>query len=243
MVDIRKELRKELTNLTYREIDVSLESLFPRLNRQNAEIIARQYDGGNKHQTVLNLASGLLDGGYGLILDKNGFWDEQYPTFSGHCHQITPVLGLMLKSLDFDVSYLECFRVRDHFMQTGRVEQVPPIEESNEKTRDEFCGIGRIPYCCLEVVIDGQPFYISGKHIKVDESKNVEALLTPECYREFVGVFPHQRDNSKSGIYLRTLTPKGNPDDVDFSSEVVWMKQTREPSPELFKAFLRMKLH
>ena len=237
------DLKKELLNFQYREISLPLENIFPRLDRRE---IAREFAHLKKdsaHETVLNVARELWNGGYNKILERSGFYEEHYASFSGHCHQCTPALGVVLQSLGFEnVSYLECFRIREHFPKTGLIEQVPPSEEQNNAMKEEFCSIKRIPYCCLEIKIDDEFYYLTGKHVKPKGEETV-ALLSAVCYRDFVGVFRHQLDPSKSGIYLRTIQPLENPTRTDFSKRVVWTKQTeRDSTPEYFATFLRMKL-
>jgi hypothetical protein len=231
-------LQKELLDFQYRELSVPLRDLFPNLQTSAVPFASV----GNPHQTILNVIRDLWTGGYDSFLQKNGFWENQYSSFSGHCHQCTPILGAALKSLGFEISYLECMRVREHVAESGVIEKVPPTEEPDPKRIDEFCSINRIPYCCLEVMIDGEPHYITGKHIK-PERDGFTALLAPVCYRDFTGVFRHQEAYTKSGIYLRPVLPKRNPDGRDFTRQIIWTKQTaRDPAPECFATFLRMKL-
>jgi len=229
-------LIKELKNHSYRKLDVNLKDIFPRLKIENIQNLFSGLPTSNLHQTILYVTTYMHNYSYSSILSKYGFHDQEHPKFSGHCHQITPALGLILKILDFDVSYLECYRIREHFPDTGIIEKVPPQEEPNPEVKEEFCRIDRIPYCCLEVLIDKKPYYISGKHIKEIGHKTL-ALLKPDCYIPFTGVFPHQDDPTKSGIYLRTFNVKRNP------NQIVWTKQTsKDHSPEFFATFLRMKL-
>lgn len=233
----------EFREFRYREINTPLAQLFPRLNTQKIGQILGHLKSENPHQTIFNVARELWNGGYDQILKDNGFWDTKYSTFSGHCHQCTPVLGLALRVLGFaDVSYLECYRIREHFLQTGMIEQVPPQEEPNPEMKEEFCGIGRIPYCCLEVRVGNELFYLTGKHLRPDGEKT-ESLLSTVCYRSMTGVFAHPDDPTKSGIYLHKIIPTVNPSGIDFTRRIVWMKQTkRDPAPEYFATFLRMKL-
>ena len=233
----------EFRNFSYREIKVNLEQIFPNLNRKAIEKQFSKFKSQNQHETILNVTTELWNKEYENILDEQGFHDQEYSVFSGHCHQCTPALGLALKSLNFKVSYLECFRIREHFPQTGLIEQVPPEEESNLETIDEFCSIGRIPYCCLEVIINNKSYYLTGKHLKSIEGKP-QALLEPICYSSSDNsIFMHQKDSKKSGIYLETVIPEKNPDNINFSRRIVWMKQTfKDPSPEYFATFLRMEL-
>ncbi len=237
------DLSKELLNFSYREIDVSFNEIFPRLNKGKVVQQSRRFAWKDSHQTVYTAARGLWlrDFGYETILEENGFWDTRYPQFSGHCHQCTPTLGLVLDSLDFNVSYLECQRIDNRFIETGIMEKVPPEQEPNPVMGGEFCCIGRIPYCCLEVRIGTQLFYLTGKHLK-PQGYGAVALLNPQCYRDHVGFFPHQDDKHKSGIYLEPVTPH-NPQNLDFRRQIVWKKQTvRDPEPELFATYLRMNL-
>ncbi len=245
MVAQELDILTELQNFTYRTLPVRLETLFPDLQGQLRETPQRfaQLRGPTAHETIFLAASHLAKSGYAEILNEYGFWDELYQAFTGHCHQSTPALGLVLKALGFqNVTYLEGYRIREHFPQTGTIEQVPPSEEPDPAKRDEFKALGRIPYCCLEVKIAGKPFYLSAKHLR-SVGDEVEALLTPVCYRDFVGVLYHQDDSTKSGIYLQRVFPPRNPDG-QFSHQVVWRKQTaKDPQPELFATFLRMPLH
>jgi len=235
-------VKQELMNFSYRELNVNWKDLFPRINFDLVRTDFTRFQNSNPHQTIFDVAKELWDGKYESVLKENGFWDTDYPTFGGHCHQCTPVLGLALSSLGFEVAYLECQRIESDFESSGLINKVDPRNESNDAMRDQFCKIGRIPYCCLEVTIDGEKFYLTGKHLK-PEGKRAKALLSPSCYIDFVGTFAHQADASKSGIYLRTVRPKVNPHNVDFSKQVVWTKQTeRDLEPEYFATFLRMNL-
>lgn len=231
-------LAKELLDLKYREIRVRLEELFPRFNLLAARKQFIGFADANPHQTILNVAMSLSRGGYEQVLREQGFYDTKYPTFSGHCHQCSPALGLALRSLGFNgVSYLECFRTDEQAFASGRIVMVNPQQEPNPDRRQEFCGIGRIPYCCLEIKIDGEAFHATGKHIESDEKGKPKALLTPNCYTSMTGVFAHQDDPTKSGIYLDALANPDNP------GQIIWKKQTaKDPAPELFATYLRMQL-
>ena len=78
--------------------------------------------------------------------------------------------------------------------------------------------------------------------MKVENGRLI-AWLTPASYRPMVGVFSHQKNPTKSGIYLENVTPQQNPEGIDFNTRIVWMKQTpKDPSPELFATYLRMRL-
>lgn len=227
------DLHKELMNFNYRKADVPVSVLFPNIDLSKVKSDFSYLKSDNPHETVFRVSRELWNGGYDKFMADYGFWDAVYKDFSGHCHQCSPVLGVVLKALDFDVSFLECYRIRTSYLQDGKIVQVPPSEEPNPEVREEFCGINRIPYCCLEVLIEGEPYYVTGKHLKPKEDGAV-SLLSPVCYRDFVGVFKHQSDQSKSGIYLQPVSD---------GERVVWMKQTeRDPEPELFAAFFRMRL-
>lgn len=227
------DINKELMDFSYREVVIPLTELFPRLNEESLRNDFLTFKSENPHETIYAIARALWNGQYASFLSEHGFWDEKYKEFSGHCHQCTPILGAVLKVLGFEVSYLECFRIRESFLEDGSIVQVPPDEEPNPDVREEFCEIKRIPYCCLEVMIEGKPYYLTGKHLK-PQSDGAVALLTPVCYQDFVVIFHHQDDESKSGIYLRPLSQ---------GKRVVWVKQTfKDPVPELFATFLRMKL-
>lgn len=235
-------LLKELQNHSYREININLKDIFPRLKIEHIQRLFSGLPTSNLHQTILYVTTYMHQYGYSSVLSKYGFHDQEYPKFSGHCHQITPSLGLILKVLGFDVSYIECYRVREHFQETGIFEKVSPEEEQNPEVKEEFCRIKRIPYCCLEVLIDKESYYLNGKHIAVKDDRTI-ALLKPDCYIPLTGVFPHQDDPTKSGIYLKTITPKKNPNKINSSKQIVWQKQTyKDTSPEFFATFLRMKL-
>lgn len=236
-------LKKELTDFNYREVEVDLKSLFPRLDIVDVSNRFKHLESDNPHETILAVIKDLWNGGYDYVLENHGFWDKGYSKFSGHCHQCTPILGLVLRALGFeDVSYLECYRIYEHFIRTGDLEQVPPEEEPNPEMIGGFKKINRIPYCCLEVSIAGKSYYISGKHVKPKEEKML-ALLTPGCYEDFSCIMPHQEDKNKSGIYLKVVIPHNNPGNKNFYRQVVWNKQTfKDVGPEYFAAFLRMKL-
>ena len=245
------DINQELRDLRFRELSVSLETLFPRLDREGVlhRFAYLRDDNDDSHATLFDVANVLGDNGnkeYAELLERNGFHDAAFQRFSGHCHQFTPALGLVLKTLGFDVSYLEGYRVESSVTE-GRIVQVNPELEPNPDNRQEFCGIGRIPYCCLEVVIDGEPFHVSPKHLAF-EGTTTKALLTPACYRPHIGLMRHQDTPAKSGIYLQTFAPRVNPDRVDFKERVVWMKQKlpekgKEPETlEFFATYLRMKL-
>lgn len=240
---MNKTIFAELKDHSFRETSIPVEKLFPTLNKVAVYRATHAWKHTNPHETVFNTAREMWNGGYEKILNENGFWDTKYSSFSGHCHQCTPELGLVLRSLGFEnVSYLECYRIREHFPETGKIEMVPPQEEPNPIMKEEFCGIGRIPYCCLEVEIDGEKFYLTGKHLK-PEGEKTNALLSPVCYHSMIGVFAHPQDETKSGIYLQPVTPKQNPENIDFAKRIVWKKQTsRDPEPEYFATYLRMKL-
>lgn len=236
-------ISRELLDHKYRELKVSFEDLFPKLDRKVVEKRFARLWQADPHATVFAAARELWEGGYESLLSEYGFFDKKDLVFEGHCHQATPALGLVLKVLGFEkLAYLECFRIRDHFPETGIIEKVPPEEEPDSVMRPEFCGIRRIPYCCLEVFVDSKPYYVSGKHVR-PQGTVTNALLSPVCYEDFVGVLAHQEDGRKSGMYLQSVVPKRNPGGIDFSRRVVWMKQTRkDPAPEYFATFLRMEL-
>lgn len=215
-----------LEDFNYRKEEIKVSEIFPKFD---LKVLKEKFPKrvGDPHQNIFDLCLEMWDGGYDFILDNFGFYQKEYATFSGHCHQITPALGMVLKSWGLKVAYLECLRVYPDIL-----EQVPPELEPNPDMKEEFCSIGRIPYCCLEVDIEGEKFYLTGKHLKRIDGEP-KALLTPVCYRDFVGVFPHQDDSKKSGIYLDPVQ------DEPF----VWKKQTeRDPEPEYFKTFLYMDL-
>lgn len=246
------DLEKEFLNITYHELTLNWNDIFPQVN---ADVVQNEFAHlicENDHDTVFNVAKELWNGGYEWIFKNCGFWDPAFGVFSGHCHQCTPALGLVLHVFGFSVSYLECHRIRAHVIETGILEQVPPKEETDPAMLKEFCAINRIPYCCLEVIIDNRTFFITGKHLKPETNfpnktgittsgKNAKALLMPVCYSDLTGVFCHQDDSLKSGIYLQQVIPKQNPNNIDWNKQVVWMKQTpKDLSPEFFVTFLRM---
>lgn len=237
------DVSKELLNHSYRVEHIMFEDLFPYVERDTIMIELASLKKADPHETILNIACEMWNGKYNDLLGKYGFFDKHDPTFTGHCHQCTPALALVLFCLGFiDVAYLECYRIREHFPETGKIEKVPPEEEPNPEMVKEFCNIGRIPYCCLEVKVNGVPYYISAKHIKKQDGTPT-ALLTEECYADFSGVMKHQKDQSKSGIYLKNVIPKNNPENINFNERIVWMKQTfKDPQPEYFATFLRMEI-
>lgn len=238
------DLSKEILDLNYREVTVSPSDLFKDISLTDLAEQWKHLKDRDEHRTILNVALAMWGNqGYSNLLDKHAFWEKGSEKFTGHCHQCTPALGVVLRALGFrDISYLECFRIREDFPKTGKIEMVPPSEETDDKNRPAFIEAGRIPYCCLEVVINHQPFYFSGKHIKPKADGSPEALLTPVCYRDDIGVFKHQDDKRKSGIYLAPVIPK-HPEKRRF----VWRKQTYQNAadgfePELFATYLRMKI-
>lgn len=235
------DLSKELFNFSYREVEVQLTNLFPKLDLQAVHNTYAYLKETDPHTTIYAVARALWNHGYKAFLQEYGFWDSKYIEFTGHSHQCVPIMGAVLKALGFEVSFLEAQKIRNHFLNTGIIEPVP-VQEETGAGKVEFMKIRRIPYSCLEVMIKGVPFYISPKHIK--PSGNVSsALLTPECYQSFIGVFRHQDDASKSGIYLQNIIPKNNLAKANFSRRIVWFKQSLEDSePEVFCTFLRMKL-
>ncbi|HLD04928.1 MAG TPA: hypothetical protein VJG90_04375 [Candidatus Nanoarchaeia archaeon] len=228
----------DLMNFYYRTETMPFRELFHRFDPEDARCHFSHLAADNPHQTVLNVIRHMWEGGYDYVLDTYGFWDTHHVAFSGHCHQMTPVLAIPLVALGFkDVAYLECYRIsKEKFEQKELVEKIDPREEPNPDMRDEFCSIGRIPYCCLELRIGDHLYYLSGKHVKLDGDV-LKPILTPDCHAEFTGVLRHPQDSTKSGIYLRTTPPKGQPD------RVIWYKQgPKDIEAELFATFLRMKL-
>lgn len=235
-------LQEKLRDFEYEEETLDLKEIFPDLNKTD---LNKRYH----YRGVYRLPHVLLEdltlklwepNGYQEIIRRYGFHD-QYKKFEGHCHQITPALGMVLKATGFaHVAYLEGFRV-----DPGTGEKVPPEEEKSEM-REEFCGIGRIPYCCLEVGINGEIFYLSGKHLKQSGDHPV-ALLTPDCYRNVVpGSIPHQANRKKSVIYLALVADFPG---VEEGKPFVWMKQkldltTNKPaeSKEYFRTYKKFIL-
>lgn len=235
------DLSRELFNFNYREIDVQLQEIFPKLDLSAVSNTYGYLKESDPHATIYAVARALWNHGYRTFLQEYGFWDVNYQEFSGHAHQCIPVMGAVLKSLGFEVSFLECQRIRNHFLTTGIIEPVP-VQEEQGPGKQEFLKLKRIPYSCLEVIIKGVPYYISPKHLKPVGDVSM-ALLTPECYHSFLGVFRHQDDASKSGIYLQQIIPKNNLAKANFNRRIVWMKQTLDDEhSELFCTFLRMRL-
>ena len=235
--------KDRLGDFEYREEVVDIREIFPKFNTANIDKLKSPFQLdtpiSDPHRYILNLSVYLWNG-YGDILKTLGFYDPESRKFSGHCHQITPALGTMLRLFGFEeVAYLEGFRVDP---ETGLM--VPPQEEESQM-REEFCSIGRIPYCCLEVRVGGENFYLSGKHIK-QSNGSPKALLTPDCYREAIEGFAHQLDPRKSVIYLDQVTDKPW---INDSKPFVWKKQKlgEEGSPtesvEYFRTFARMTLN
>ena len=236
------DLSKEIFNLNYREIEVPLRSLFPNLNLDSIEIRFKHLKKTNPHETIYLVARALSEGGYDLVLNEQGFWNPEFSKFTGHANQCAPILGLVLTALGFECSYLECFRVRDHITRTGMIDPSQANEEKDLKKKEQWARLRRIPYSILEVNIKGINYYISGKHLSAKEDY-VKALLKPECYNEFIGIFRHQDDSTKSGIYINAIQPQNNLQKANFNKQVLWRKQTsQEEFPEYFLTFLRMKL-
>ncbi len=236
------DIEQEKLNLQRRELNVRFEDIFSRLKREEVSQKFAPLKRAHPHTTVFEVARSLAQGGYDEILNKYGFYSKKCPSFEGRCHQSTPALGLVLNALGFKVAYLEGYRIKSVFEKSGILEQVPPSYEENDETREEFCAIGRIPYCALEVIVEGEPFLISSKHVKA-KNDSAEALLSPVCYRDFIGVFSHQADKNKSGMYLDPVVPPANPANIDFLKYPVWKKQAqKDERPELFATYLRMNL-
>lgn len=235
------QLAEELRNLSYRELQVSLQDLLPRADASRLKREFERFVKSDPHETVFGIARELWHGGYERVLEDAGFYEERFAKFSGHAQQCSVVLGAILHSLGFQVAYLECFRIHEGpFLRDGHIVRVGP-EEEHGALREEFMEIGRIPYCLLEVTIDDVPYYVSAKHLR-PHGTSALALLTPTCYRPFVGVFRHQDDHNRSGIYIKSVLPHEHITTV-FGRRVVWLKQTpRDPEPEMFATFLRMDL-
>jgi hypothetical protein len=231
------QLKEELKNFSYREMQISPAELFPHVDLEQLKREFQHFVRNDPHATIFTIAKELWHGGYDRIMKECGFWDEKCEKFDGACHQCTPVLGLVLHSLGFQVAYLECMRIHEEpYFNLGHVERVDPLMVNE---REEFIELGRVPYCILEVTIDDVPYYLTGKHLK-PEGDHAVALLKPVCYRPFVGVFHHQDDPSRSGIYIKNILPEMHITTV-LARRVVWMKQTyKDPAPELFATFLRM---
>src|SRR3989338_2667410 len=238
------DFEREKLDLRVREEKVSLEVVFPKLNREKVKRDFSRFQSSDPHQTILDVMkqlTGKQSPSYTSFLDEHGFYESGKECYDNHCHQSTPVLGAALVSLGFKVHYLESYRIRESFEKNGANVQVPPSEEPDAKMRDEFIAIKRIPYCCLEVDINGSPFYVSAKHIKENDDGSVKVVLSSECYRENIGVLAHPKDDRRSGIYLqRIVSPIGI---GDSEKHIVWKKQVdgKDPAPELFFAYLRME--
>lgn len=232
-----------LREFEYREEIVPLREIFPGMVGKDSNNFYQNFreriNFTDPHTEILQINNHLWNYGYKQILERYGFHEPGYEKFSGHCHQITPALGAVLLVNGFNVAYLEAYRADP---KSG--EKIDPMEEQSEM-REEFCGIGRIPYCILEVEMSGEKFYISGKHLKEIDGKT-QALLTPDCYIDMKGVFAHQNDKTKSGIYIAQVLDFPG---VENGKPFVWKKQkidlkTGEPSEseEFFKTFAYMKL-
>ncbi|MDO8538200.1 MAG: hypothetical protein Q7S21_04915 [archaeon] len=223
-----------LLDLKIREEKLEAWEIFPAFDLKEARTMYGRLDEENPHETILNIALNLWKhDGYEAFLKSFGFHDLRAKEFSGHCHQITPILGIILKINGFkNVKYLESYRIDSAKFKEGTIEKMSPALEANEANKQAFIDLGRIPYCCLEVKVGKETFYVSGKHIKKIDDKP-QALLRPECYANFTGVFHHQNDESKSGIYLKKY--QNNP--------TVWSKQTFKDSElEYFAVFAEMEL-
>jgi|SRR3989344_24409 len=230
-----------LREFSYREETVPLKEIFPEMDVDDFKSTFKYRTVINDHLEIFDTAVRLWKAGYPYILGRYGFHDSDYKKFSGHCHQITPMLGAVLLAKGFEeVVYLEAYLADP---KTG--EKVDPKEEKTDM-RQEFCAIDRIPYCALLVITKDGKVVISGKHIKEEKGKML-ALLTPSCYQEFdFGVFAHQNDSSRSGIYLAQIMDFPG---VENGKPFVWKKQkmnlkTGQPDEpeEFFKTFAHMKL-
>ncbi len=236
------DLSQEMVNFNYRELEVSFKTLFPKFNAIPLISRFKHLKRVDSHETIYLVARALSEGGYELILNEQGFWNPEFAKFTGHANQCAPVLGLVLSQLGFECSYLECLRVRDHITKTGLIDPCQPNEEIDLKRKEEWAKLRRIPYSILEINIKGKNYYISGKHLSAKEDY-VKALLKPECYKDFIGIFRHQDDSAKSGIYLEAIQPQNNLQKANFTNQVLWRKQTStDEFPEYFLTFLRMKL-
>lgn len=223
-----------LLDLDFRKEKLESWEIFPAFDIKEARTMFGRLEEENPHETILNIAINLWKhDGYEAFLKAFGFHDLRSKEFSGHCHQITPILGIVLKMNGFkNVKYLESYRIDAQKFKEGVIEKLSPDLEANEANKQAFIEMGRIPYCCLEVKIGKESFYISGKHIKKVEDK-LQALLRPECYRDFTGIMHHQNDEAKSGIYLKKL--QDNP--------IVWTKQTfKDAELEYFAVFAEMEM-
>lgn len=220
----------DLRNFEYRREKVDVKEVFPNFKKQDFNrFLERCFPQRNisKSTRILEVTLGMKNGGYEYFLKNYGFWDEKYPIFSGHCHQITPILALVLSGLDFHASYLECLRVDPETLKP-----IPP-ENENSDMKDEFCRLERIPYCCLEVNVYDEIRYISGKHIDWINGRFI-SLLTPQCHRDVIGLIRHQADSTKSGMYLKIVQKE----------PFIWCKQVcgKDHEPEFFMTFAHMKL-
>ena len=171
---------QEKLNLAQRTIEVELVEIFPNLDREEVHTqFSHLRFNGYHHLTAAAVARELSRGGYEKLIQSQGFYDPDKNQYTGHCHQSTPMLGLVLIALGFtNVAYLEGFRIRDNFSQTGIIEMIPPQEEQDQSNRLEFIKIGRIPYCCLEIDIGGVKKYISAKHVQAIEGSVSYTHLT-----------------------------------------------------------------
>lgn len=197
-------LHEKLRDFEYEEIELPTHEIFPKLNFKE---FTEQYGlvdlvkvNKNPHKIILQILTTFWDEVYAQFLEKYGFYDQKYIKFSGHCHQISPIDTVAFLATNYfeKVVYDECFRVDP---KTG--EKIDPINESNPEMREEFCGIGRIPYCRVGLQFDNRIHYVDGKHLNLGVDQKPQALLAPECYEDMVGVFAHQNNPSRSGVYLR----------------------------------------
>lgn len=232
---------------TYMERELPLRRYFPRYT-QSAFLAAfgkgRTVRERNPHERLLVTAQELAEGGYERLLAEFGFHDK-YKTFSGHCHQMTPALGAVLLARGFRKTYhLECAR-----MDNDTWEFIHPRHEEDPGKRPEFCRIGYIPYCALEVWINGKPYFLSPKHLGFERGEPAPRLAATSYKRLGKGeVVGHPDDASQSGIYFPKL--HGNvwaavPFPMKHSFR--WVKEPR-PSEgkveekETFVAFRRIQL-
>ena len=236
------DLKKEMSVFNYREFEVPLAMLFPKLNLETIRMRFQHLKQANPHETIYLISRALSEGGYEFLIEEQGFWDSAFAKFTGHANQCVPILGLVLTALGFECSFLDCYQVNDHIAKTGMIDQTMPSAEKDLKKKMEWMKIKRIPYCILEVNIKNQLFYISGKHLSA-QGDHVHALLKPNCYINFTGVFRHQDDSNKSGIYIAPIIPQHNLQKANFQKQILWAKQTyNDEHPEYFLTFLRMKL-
>ncbi|MEY4343070.1 MAG: hypothetical protein RL736_866, partial [Pseudomonadota bacterium] len=63
---------KEMVNFHYREVEVALQQIFPRMNLQTIQMRFKHLQRANPHETIYLVARALSEGGYAFLLQEQG---------------------------------------------------------------------------------------------------------------------------------------------------------------------------